>query len=65
MSMRLAKPAIQNPATKNARQGPSAAELRAWIEQAAYYRAEKRGFAPGAQIEDWTGAEAQIMARMN
>ena len=27
---------------------------------AAYYRAERRGFAPGHEVEDWLAAEAEI-----
>jgi len=30
------------------------------IAEAAYYRAEKRGFAPGYALEDWLAAEALI-----
>ena len=30
------------------------------IAEAAYYCAEKRGFAPGHELEDWLEAEAQI-----
>ena len=30
------------------------------IAQAAYYRAEQRNFAPGHELEDWLGAEAEI-----
>jgi len=30
------------------------------IAEAAYFLAESRGFAPGAECEDWLGAEAQI-----
>ena len=32
------------------------------IAEAAYYRAEKRGFAPGAALEDWLAAEEEIDA---
>ncbi len=31
-----------------------------WIAEAAYYRAEKRGFAPGYALEDWLIAEALV-----
>ena len=31
-----------------------------WIAQAAYFRAEKRGFAPGGEMQDWLEAEAEI-----
>ena len=30
------------------------------VAQAAYYRAEKRGFAPGCELDDWFAAEAEI-----
>ena len=33
------------------------------IQEAAYYRAEKRGFTPGAEHDDWIEAEAEIDAR--
>jgi len=32
------------------------------IQDAAYYRAEKRGFAPGHEHEDWLAAEREIDA---
>lgn len=38
----------------------SAARRRAHIEEAAYYRAERRGFAPGGEELDWLEAEAEI-----
>lgn len=34
--------------------------LQAMIAEAAYFRAEKRGFAPGHELEDWLAAEAEI-----
>jgi hypothetical protein len=36
------------------------ATLRARIAEAAYYRAEKRGFAPGHEFLDWVEAERDI-----
>jgi hypothetical protein len=30
------------------------------IETAAYYLAERRGFAPGSELDDWLAAEASI-----
>ena len=30
------------------------------IAEAAYYRAERRGFATGGEMEDWVRAEAEI-----
>lgn len=35
------------------------ADRRAMIAEAAYFRALERGFAPGHELEDWMGAEAQ------
>jgi hypothetical protein len=36
----------------------------ALIAEAAYFRAEKRGFAPGFETEDWLAAEAEVDARL-
>nr|MBS0021460.1 DUF2934 domain-containing protein [Gammaproteobacteria bacterium] len=33
------------------------------IELAAYYSAERRGFVPGGELQDWLDAEQQIDAR--
>ncbi len=30
------------------------------IAREAYYRAERRGFAPGYELDDWLAAEAEI-----
>jgi hypothetical protein len=38
--------------------------LSEMISQAAYYRAEKRGFEPGLEAEDWEQAEAEVKARL-
>jgi len=37
-----------------------AAERRAMIADAAYFRAERRGFAPGHEMEDWLAAEIEL-----
>ena len=34
-------------------------------ELAAYYRAERRGFAPGGEVEDWIEAEREVAARIS
>jgi len=39
-------------------------DRHAAIAEAAYYRAERRGFAPGHELEDWLAAEAQIEKRL-
>jgi len=33
---------------------------RAMIAEAAYYRAQRRGFEPGYELDDWVSAEAEI-----
>jgi hypothetical protein len=35
-------------------------EREAMIAEAAYYRAEARGFEAGHELEDWLSAEAEI-----
>ena len=34
------------------------------IAQAAYFRARRRGFAPGHELEDWLAAEAEVEATL-
>lgn len=41
---------------------PPAAEREDMVRTAAYYRAERRGFAPGYEWEDWLSAEAEVSA---
>ena len=36
----------------------------ALIAEAAYFRAEKRGFEPGHDTEDWLAAEAEVDAHL-
>ena len=38
---------------------------RELIAIAAYYRAERRGFAPGGETEDWLEAEREVAARLD
>ena len=42
----------------------SPGEIRKLIEEAAYYRAAQRGFAPGPELEDWVQAEFEVMRRV-
>ena len=39
-----------------------AAEREEMVRTAAYFRAERRGFAPGYEWEDWLAAEAEVSA---
>ena len=49
----------ENPAI--AAPGVSAEERERFVAQAAYFRAEKRGFAPGCELQDWVEAEAEVL----
>ena len=40
--------------------GVSLEEKHRLIAEAAYYRAERRRFAPGYELEDWLKAEAEV-----
>lgn len=39
----------------------SAEERERLIARVAYFRAEKRGFAPGNELQDWIEAEAEVL----
>jgi hypothetical protein len=63
------KPAARKPMSRK-KPAPAAAtfvgleQRGALIAEAAYFRAEKRGFAPGHELEDWLQAEAEVDARL-
>lgn len=38
---------------------------RGMIAESAYLRAERRGFAPGGEVEDWIAAEREVDALLN
>jgi len=67
---RLGLPLAVNPSAPRLRKTSSAQlavqRTEAWRQErvatAAYYLAEKRGFAPGHETEDWLLAEAQVDA---
>jgi hypothetical protein len=40
-------------------------ERRGMIAQSAYLRAERRGFAPGGEAQDWLLAEQEVDALLN
>jgi hypothetical protein len=44
---------------------PDSSAYRELVAIAAYYRAERRGFAPGGEIEDWLAAEQEVAARLD
>lgn len=43
---------------------PSQESINRMVEEAAYYLAEQRNFAPGFEEEDWLTAKQQIMAQL-
>lgn len=64
-----AAPRRRAPAPKPAAESGAAGALsvsedarRAMVAEAAYLRAERRGFAPGGEVEDWLAAEAEVEA---
>jgi hypothetical protein len=42
---------------------PRSDEFRQRVSEAAYYLAERRGFTPGYEEQDWLQAEAEVMKR--
>jgi hypothetical protein len=56
------KPRAKKPGGAAPRQPSTvpAEQRRNYVEMAAYYIAERRGFAPGNPLEDWVQAEAEI-----
>lgn len=55
------QPAPQPKPKRRVSPGPVEPELReVMIAEAAYYIAERRGFEPGAELDDWLEAESGI-----
>ena len=56
------KPRVRKaPATPGSRPAvPTAAEREQRVRMAAYFRAQRRGFEPGHEWEDWLAAEAEV-----
>jgi len=46
---------------KDAAPAITAQEREHLVARAAYFRAEKRGFAPGCELQDWVEAEAEVL----
>lgn len=41
----------------------AASDNTALIAECAYYKAERRGFEPGFELDDWLAAESEILGR--
>ena len=56
--------AARPPVPKSSAEKPSpqmsSEDLQRLIAEAAYYRAQRRGFEPGYELEDWVEAEAEV-----
>ena len=59
-----AKKTVAPKVTRRATPAISADERQQLIAEAAYLRAEQRGFAPGNELEDWVAAEREIDASL-
>lgn len=58
---KAATPKTSTPRAKKATAGSISEEMRQhMIREAAYYRAQHRGFGGGAEMEDWCAAEREI-----
>lgn len=55
-----AQSAVEPAAGPGAVAALSPEERRRMIAEAAYFRAERRGFALGGELDDWIAAEAEI-----
>ena len=49
----------------NARADMSPEDIYRLIQEAAYYKAKARGFAPGHEVQDWIEAEAEVRMRID
>jgi hypothetical protein len=57
-------PAQRRTTRKRTSEGVPSSEWHAMVAQAAYFRAEQRGFVGGSPEEDWYAAEAELRARL-
>jgi len=64
----VAVPAVEHPKRRREKaEGPDwlePGEREQMIAEAAYYRAEARGFQPGSEFDDWVAAEREIDAQI-
>ena len=64
-SARRAARGRKSPAATPPRASVTPEARRALISEAAYLRAEQRGFAPGQETDDWLAAEAEVDALLS
>ena len=51
---------IREPATPSSARARTGEDRYRMIAEAAYFRAESRGFAPGRELQDWLAAEIEV-----
>jgi hypothetical protein len=49
---------------RRASESPGTDQRRELVAKTAYYLAERRGFEPGHEVEDWETAEAMVIAEV-
>ena len=58
------KPAVRKTAVKlesiTLARDPAGEDRYRMIAEAAYFRAERRGFEPGSEVSDWLAAEIEV-----
>lgn len=50
---------------EQALQGDNNPERHDWVSVCAYYKAERRGFEPGLELDDWLEAEKEFLEQGN
>ena len=63
-SAKPTKKSNMNPPARTWQAGKSEEDRQDMISTAAYYRAERRGFSGGNEVQDWLEAEAEIDAML-
>ena len=58
------KPARAAPTQPDAQVSVNSDELHRLIQEAAYFKAKARNFAPGHEVQDWIEAESEVRLRI-
>ena len=63
--LEIASSGSRTPSTENSTVNPATPQVndeqrRQMIEVIAYYRAERRGYCEGGELDDWLAAEAEV-----
>jgi hypothetical protein len=55
-----ARPQVPRATSEKPATQVSGDDLQRLVAEAAYYRAQRRGFEPGYELQDWVEAEAEV-----